>query len=484
MSAVKKLLKTPGDATLRAPSTGGILTALCLATLLNALAVSSVNIALPELVASLGTTYGRAQWIIIAFVMLLTATLAIAGQASDRIGRKNIFVHGMAIFTLSTLLCAISTHIWMLVFFRALQGIGAAMFVAVSMAIASDTFSKSRVGMAVGLLGSVSAVGTGMGPILGGFLLEVANWQAVFLVKVPLGIAIYGLAKRYLPADSGVKPGKTTMGLCNILSIISIFSAIFFYTLSIKPLNDSYGAVNILAIVISGLSLVALLFAKRRLSRKTSSPCPRLGSHELYTNLASNGLVGASVMSSLVVGPFYLTLALGLNFSQAGLVMSVGSFAVAICSNIAGRLVDRFKSRGVVLMGLGFLALGALGMTRLDASEGVLGYLACSIAMAIGYGTYLSSNNTFTMNSAAEEVRGSVSGLLNLSRNLGLLTGASLMSVVFAGASQLSYMHTADTDLVVAGLHKVYGLTLLLLVTALIAQAVVILFGRNKKWVG
>jgi len=478
MLAVKKLLKPSGKDISGGLSSRGILTALCLATLLNALAVSSVNIALPELVTGLETTYARAQWIIIAFMIFLTAALAVAGRASDKVGRKKIFVQGVLLFSVSTLLCGLSPNIWVLVFFRALQGIGAAMFTAVSMAIASDAFSKARVGMAVGLLGSVSAVGTGTGPVLGGLLLEISSWQAVFLVKVPLGMAVYWLAQRYLPEDAKVTPDEHGDRPRNFLAALCIFSAILFYTLSIKPLNDNYGFINIVTLVLSALCMWGLFLSRR------GETVPRLGSYALYTNLATNLLVAASVMSSLVVGPFYLTLALGLNFSQTGLVMSVGSFVVAICSNIAGRLVDKFKSRSMVIIGLTFLALGALGMANLQMVHGVAGYLVCSTAMAIGYGTYLSSNNTFTMNSAGNEVKGSISGLLNLSRNLGLLTGASLMSVVFAGVSQLSYIHSADSILVQTGLNRVYLLALLFLVIALVAQSLSILASRRRLAVG
>ncbi|WP_444946187.1 MFS transporter [Microbulbifer sp. VTAC004] len=473
MLAVKRLLKPFSKGATSNLSSRGILTALCLATLLNALAVSSVNIALPELVADLGTTYARTQWIIVAFMIFLTAALAIAGRASDKVGRKKIFVHGMLLFSVSTLLCALSPNIWVLVLFRALQGIGAAMFTAVSMAIASDVYSRARVGTVVGLLGSISAVGTGSGPVLGGLLLEVSSWQAIFLVKVPLGVIVYWLAQKYLPEDARYIALEQARHPRNILAAFCIFSAILFYTLSIKPLNDNYGIINILTFLLSAIGVLGLYLSRG------IDPGPALGGYVLYTNLATNLLVAASVMSSLVVGPFYLTLALGLSFSQTGLVMSTGSFVVAVCSNIAGRLVDRFRSRSIVIIGLFFLVLGSLGMANLQQVYGVAGYLVCSIAMAIGYGIYLSSNNTFTMNGASRKVKGSISGLLNLSRNLGLLTGASLMSVVFAKTSHLSYLSSFDSGLVVSGLNQVYLLALLFLVIAFIAQTVSILVSRK-----
>ncbi|WP_299579306.1 MFS transporter [uncultured Microbulbifer sp.] len=454
--------------------------ALCLATLLNALAVSSVNMALPELVAGLQTTYSRAQWVIVAFMIFLTAALAVAGRASDQVGRKKIFIHGVLIFTLANLLCVFSQNIWMLVLFRALQGIGAAMSTGVAMAIASDVLPKSRLGRAVGLLGSVSAVGTGSGPVLGGLLLEIASWQAIFLIQVPLGILIYFLGLKYLPDDrTGANSPKGARAL-NILSAFCIFSATLFYTLSIKPVNDYYGLLNIVSIVFAGVSLW-LLWRLRFKGHRVSPIALAFTHYPLTINLGTNFLVAASVMSSLVVGPFYLTLALGLDFSLAGFVMSAGSFTVAICSTVTGRIVDRFKSRATVLFGLVCLILGALGMVYLRVSHGVGGYLLCTATMAVGYGTYLSANNAFTMSNAGEQVRGSISGLLNLFRNLGLLTGAALMSMVFASVADFPQVSTSDYGLVVQGLNRVYALALLFLLTAFVAQGLSILLSRFKN---
>ncbi|MFA0811911.1 MFS transporter [Microbulbifer epialgicus] len=524
MFIVKRLFESSAKRKSSESFSRGILIALCLATLLNALAISSVNIILPKMVAEFETTYERAQWIIIAFMIFLTATLAVAGRGSDTQGRKKIFMLGIMMFTLSTFLCGISSDIWILVFFRSLQGISAAMFTAVSMAIASDTSPKARVGMVVGLLGSISALGTGTGPLLGGLLLEILPWQAVFLIKVPFGVIIYWLAQKYLPEDGifiknvqgknticsrpyGVWMTITRVQRCihtvlsekcipylrsiinkaeqghsptNTLAALYIFMAVLFYTLSIKPVSGDYGISNVVTGALSGLSLWLFCLIRQKLLHDNSIQKPI--AYALYTNFATNFLVATSVVSSLVVGPFYLTLALSLDFSQAGMVMSVGSFVVAICSSIGGRLADRFRSRSTVIAGLVSLSLGALGMTNLEVAHGIPGYLICSVAMAIGYGIYLSSNNAFTMNSVDDNVKGNISGLLNLSRNLGLLTGASLMSVVFEETSQLSYIDNANTELMVAGLNRVYSIAFLLLVIALVAQATSILVShRNRR---
>ncbi|MEW5249111.1 MFS transporter [Microbulbifer sp. 2201CG32-9] len=479
MFAVKKYLNSRSRKDCANISTRGILAVLCLATTVNALAVSSVNIVLPALIQDLGTTYGRAQWAIISFVTFLTATLAVAGRVSDRIGRTNIFVVGVVIFTLSALCCGISTHIWMLVFFRALQGMGAAMFVAVAMAIASDTFPKSRAGTAIGLLGSASAVGTGTGPVLGGLLLEVFSWQSVFLVQASIGMLIFLLAKRVLPDDAGVRGATIVRPQLEMPIFIGVFSAVLFYTLSIKPLNSNYGAVNVIAAALSGVALLSLLVLKRRLSRTFSPVNASQWDYSLWGNLAGNLLVGAAVMSSQVVAPFYLTMALGLDFSRTGLVMSAGSFSVAIFAHVAGRLVDRFKSRLAIFVGLGLMVSGALGVIYLELGDGVPGYLLYATVTAAGYGTYLSSNNAFTMHDAGAEQRGNISGLLNLSRNLGLLTGVSIMGVVFAVASGLSRVEKVDPTLVVAGLNQVYVLALLLLVLAVVIRALVAVFDRD-----
>ncbi|WP_444934090.1 MFS transporter [Microbulbifer sp. JTAC008] len=456
----------------------GVLVTLCLATLLAALGVSAINMALPVLIESLGASFSNTQWITVAYMMCMTATLPIAGSLSDKLGRRKLFLSGGLIFTLSTLLCALSFNVWTLVFFRAIQGVGAAMFVAVSMAIASDVFDKSETGKIIGLLGSLSAVGTGMGPIVGGLIVENLNWQAIFWLVVPVGLGVFFLAYRTLPENivGEVVDGRSR--LKRYLAAAFLFFNIVFYTLAIKPLGEGYSVVNGIAIALSVIFGVGLFYVRQKVQPLREGFTESSGKQTFLANVAGNFLVASSVMSSLIVGPFYLTLALDLDLFIAGLVMTTGSFMVAACSNLAGRAVDRFNSRGIVLLGLLILLCGALGMGLLRVEQGLVGYLVFSVTMAMGYGTYLSTVNTMTMNSARAEVRGRISGFLSLSRGLGLLTGASVMSVIFVGLVPSQPLQDMSPSQIADGLNAVYRLASMFLLTALTIQVVSILASK------
>ncbi|MCO1335100.1 MFS transporter [Microbulbifer sp. OS29] len=480
MYTVKNFFKDTGKERSVQVSKREVLVTLCLATLLAALGVSAINMALPVLIDRFDVSFSDTQWITVAYMMSMTATLPIAGGVSDKLGRRKLFLMGGLVFTISTLCCAFSFNVWSLVFFRAIQGAGAAMFVAVSMAIASDVFNKTETGKVIGLLGSLSAVGTGMGPIVGGLIVEHLDWQAIFWIMVPIGLGIFLLAYRTLPENIVEQAVGGGNRLKKYLASASLFFSIIFYTLAIKPLGEGYSIINGIAIAISIIFGISLLYFRQREQPLRQGFTESSGKQIFIANLAGNFLVASSVMSSLIVGPFYLTLALGLDLFVAGLVMTAGSFMVAACSNLAGRAVDRFRSRGIVLLGLLIMISGALGMGLLTIEQGLGGYLAFSITVAIGYGTYLSTVNTLTMNSARAVIRGRISGLLGLSRSMGLLTGASLMSVIFVGVAPGVALQEMSSVQIADGLNAVYRLASALLVTALIIQLGSILVNHRR----
>jgi len=184
-------------------------------------------------------------------------------------------------------------------------------------------------------------------------------------------------------------------------------------------------------------------------------------------------------MSSLVIGPFYLAIVFDLNTTQAGIAMAASPITVAITSFILGRNAKLFDLRKVVLIGLFILKLAAVCMTLFKVTYGLMGYLFCLITMGVGYAIFLSTNNTLTMINTLPQTRGSISGILSLSRNLGLLTGASVMSTIFASVSDITDIATADTYKVEAGLHAVYQLAIVLLIAAITVQIIAI--RRNNK---
>ncbi len=457
-------------------STTGVTIVLSLATLIASLAISSVNIILPELVSSLNTIFSHVQWVIIAYMLSLTSALVVAGRLSDIFGRKRLFLMGLVIFSTSAGLGGFIQSLWLLVGMRVFQGIGGAILIAVTMAIVSDVFPKNRIASIMGLIGSMSAIGTGLGPVFSGLIVDSFNWQIIFLINIPVGILIYVLAKKHLPCDSQVK-SKSPISV-DYKGIFLLFSAILAYTLSIKLTGNGFDITNFVLCLFSVLFLLAFISVERN----SLYPLITLSIFEdrgLTLSLINNFVVSIVVMSSLVIGPFYLTIVFDFNTTQAGIAMAASPITVAITSFFIGRIAKLFDLRKIILIGLFILTLAAVCMTLLKVTYGLMGYLFCLITMGVGYATFLSTNNTLTMINTLPQTRGSISGILNLSRNLGLLTGASVMSTIFASVSDITDIATANTYKVEAGLHAVYQLAVVFLIAAITVQIIAI--RRNNK---
>ena len=345
--------------------------ALSLALLLASLGTSIANIALPELAHAFAAPFREVQAVVVVYLAALTVAVIIAGRLGDNRGLKPMLVAGLMLFTIASALCAMAPTLWLLVAARALQGIGAAFLMTLAMALMRQTAGEAHVGRAMGLLGTVSALGTALGPTLGGVLIPFTGWQGIFWVQVPLALVTLLLVVAKLPHE----------------------------------------------------------LAKRRLQ------APGLWSaldRSLLPMLFANVLVAAVMMTTLVVGPFYLALAAGLGPAAVGLVMAAGP-AISIVSGIpSGRLVDHWGSDRVSVVGLSLLALGAVLLAFLPGPAGVAGYLLGILALTPGYQLFQAANNTAALAKVGSEQRGTASGLLSLSRNLGLIAGASLMGAVFA----------------------------------------------------
>jgi len=187
----------------------------------------------------------------------------------------------------------------------------------------------------------------------------------------------------------------------------------------------------------------------------------------LSAGLATSALVSTVLMATLVVGPFYLSGALGLDAAVVGLVLSVGPLVVVLTGVPAGRIVDRFGAQRMTIAGLIGIAAGSVMLSMLPATLGIPGYVAPLVVITAGYALFQTANNTAVMTDISPDQRGVISGMLNLSRNLGLITGASVMGAVFALASATIDITTARPDAIATGLRITFAVAAVLIVVAL-----------------
>lgn len=407
------------------------LVALSLAMLLPSLGTSIANVALPDLAASFGARFVDAQWVVIAYLLAVTTLIVSAGRLGDMFGRRRLLLVGIALFAVASAGCALAPNLWVLVAGRAVQGMGAAIMMALTVALVADAVPKQRTGSAVGLLGTVSAVGTALGPSLGGALLAWFGWPAVFVFMAGTGAITLVLGVSLLPAD---RADNRKPAAFDSVGTILLALALGAYALATSLGSVVPGLVIALLAGLAALGLLAFVAHERR----TPSPLIRmdlLRNGALNAGLTTMALVSSIMMATLVVGPFYLSAVLGLSPVNAGLVMSVGPAIAALVGVPAGRLVDLVEPPAVTIAGLLSVAAGSVLMTALPGWLGVGGYVGALAVITAGYAMFQAANNTAIMNAATGELRGVTSALLGLSRNLGLITGASAMGALFAFGS-------------------------------------------------
>lgn len=361
--------------------------ALLGSALLASLSTSIANIALPTLAEAFFAPFAHVQAVVVAYLVTMTLAVVVAGRLGDRFGLRLMLIAGLLIFAVASTLSAVAGSLGVLIGARALQGIGGALMMTTAMALMRQAAADQQVGRAMGLLGTVSAIGTALGPSLGGFLIASFGWQSIFWVQALLA-------------------GVTLVLAC-------------------------------LATAESGPPEVGAERPWFALDRR------------LAPHLVINGLVSAVMMTTLVVGPFYLSLGLGLNAPQVGLVMAAGPL-IAIASGVpSGRLVDAWGHRRMVLGGLGLMFVGVILLAFLPHLAGVIGFVAAILALTPGYQLFQAANNTAALLGTTRQRRGSVAGWLGFSRNIGLIAGAWLMGAVFAwvvGTTELSNANAASID--------------------------------------
>jgi EmrB/QacA subfamily drug resistance transporter len=442
--------------------------------LLSSLGTSIANVSLPTLAQALDVSFQEVQWVVLAYLLAVTTSIVSVGRLGDVTGRRRLLLAGMCLYTVASVLCGLAPNLWLLIAARAAQGLGAAVMMALAMAMVGETVSRAKTGSAMGLLGTMSAVGTAVGPSLGGVLIAAFDWRAIFLVNVPLGIVTFLLARRYLPMDRpGPKSGVASFDGAGTLLLALTLAA---YALAMTIGRGSFGPLNMALLLAAALGVGLFVLVESR----ASSPLIQLAMFRdpvLSSSLATSTLVSAVMMATLVVGPFYLSRALGLDPAWVGLVMSVGPIVAALTGVPAGRVADRFGAPHMTILGLIAIAGGSVILFVMPAALGVTGYLVPMVVITVGYATFQTANNTAVMADVRTDQRGVIAGMLNLSRNLGLVTGASVMGAVFVFASGDVEITNARPEAVATGMRVTFGAA-----ASFIVAALAIVLGSRRRW--
>ncbi len=347
--------------------------------LLPSFATSSVSVGLPSIAASLDASFASLQWIVIVYLATVTVLVARVGRLGDRWGRRRVLLAGIATFAIGSLLCTIAPTLWMLVAARAVQGAGAAAMIALALAMAGEMSAERSKGKAVGLLASTSAVGTMMGPAIGGWLVGAFGWRALFLVNLPLSLLAIVLIRQRRRQEEGPFPETTR------------------------------------AVTVSSMAL--------------------LRDPRLRAALAANLIVAAVMMSILVTSPFYLSVVLRLSPASVGLTMAMAPLAASISAFPAGAAVDQRGAGPITRFGLATMIVALPLLALAPERFGLWAFAGASVAVSTGYAAFQTGNVASIMARADSARSGAISGLIGLSRNLGLIAGASATGILFAASS-------------------------------------------------
>lgn len=403
------------------------ITVLAGATLLASLGVSIATIALPTLARSFPVSIAELQWVILAYLLAMTVTIVSAGRLGDLYGHRRVLLAGLLLFTLASALCAVSPNLALLVAARALQGVGGAILVALPMSIARETVPEQKLGSVMGLLGTMSAAGTALGPSLGGVVMANLGWQAAFALLAAGSGAVLALGPSALPAherNMGHAAGMDWRGTLLLTTTLGLFALATTGAGITLPLG---GGLLLLPAV-----LTLALFARMQVNTPSPLiPISLVRNRTIGAGLLMNLLLGTVMMTTLVVGPFFLSFGLGLDETMTGLVMAVGPVVAVVAGTPAGRLADRVGNGRARLLGLAETVLGFVCLATLPHWFGAAGYVAALVVLTPGFQLFLAANNAAVMMAAPPTERGVLSGLLGLSRNLGLLVGASAMATLF-----------------------------------------------------
>ena len=390
---------------------------------------SMVNIALPSIMRDFGSHLHTTEWVVLVYLLTITATLLLWGHLGDRVGKNKIYSGGLLLFALGSLACALAGNLATLVVSRCGQAVGAAMMMATGPAIIKQYFPPNQLGRSLGLIGVAVSLGLMTGPVLGGIIMEFYSWRAIFLVTVPVGFVFFLLARRIIPVSLRSRRGHYFDWPGALLWAVALL--LLSLAMSQATAADRSGLRVVALLAAGGLALV--LFVKVEIMSRR----PLLPLH-LFLLRFFNAAVFSAVLSFMILfvvimlTPFYLDRVLALSSSRIGLVMMSIPLAVMVVAPVAGHLSDRIGARLLSTAGLLLSSLGLLSMGGLAADVRPWQVAVRLAVMGCGQAMFLAPNSASLLGRVERQYAGASAALLATARNLGMLLGIAQAGLVFA----------------------------------------------------
>lgn len=386
-----------------------------------------VGVALPTMETRLHTTLTGLQWIVDAYVLAVAVLLLVGGVSADRFGRKRVFLGGMALFTLSSLLCSVAPSVGWLLAARVLQGIGAAALSPASLALLASAYpvAQERI-KAIGLWAGLSGIGMAAGPVVGGILVDAFGWPSIFLVNLPIGVITLVIGWRVLPESRN--PAARAFDLPGqALSVLGVGALTFGL---IEAGARGWTSPLILSCFGAAVVLITLFLVVEGRSAAAMMPLHLFRQKLFSVSNAAMTVVGFALMGSAFFFSQFFVLVQGYSELRAGLETLPSSLAMVVCSPYAGRIAARFGFRAVVTVGLVLAGIGLMTMAQVHQSTPYVNVWWRLVIIGIGFGLTMSPLTGAAISSVAPQEGGLASGISGVTRQIGAVFGVAVLGAI------------------------------------------------------
>lgn len=386
-----------------------------------------VNVALPTITTYFHVDMAQSQWVVTSYLVANTGLLLIFGRLSDHTGKVRLFFAGIALFTLSSLACGLSSGIDHLIFFRVVQGIGASVVFSINTAILVTSFPRNERGKALGFIGTIVAIGSIAGPILGGFLVDSLGWQYVFFINVPVGIVLLATAAKYLKIE------ETRVKELNMDWVGAAALVISVVTLMLLLSNLSQGLditiqTSLLALIFLG-SLAG--FISTELNHRNPIIDLRVFGVKKFSYANLSLMINFTAFSMFIITmPFFLELVWGYSPSQVGQTLLMVPLIMGVVAPVSGWLYDKLQSTYHSSFGMAVTAVALFSMSYATRQSSPVLLLACLGLFGLGTSLFTSPNNTEVMSALPPQKSSTSSSVLATVRNFGNAVGVSFANIL------------------------------------------------------
>ncbi len=408
-----------------------VLVVACLAQFMVVLDATIVNVALPSIQRGLHFSPADLQWVVNGYTLVFGGFLMLGGRAADLIGRRRLFVVGVALFSAASLFNGLAQSSTMLIFGRGVQGLGAALVSPAALSIIMTTFRETgERTRALGVWSAIAAGGAAFGLLLGGVLTDLASWQWIFFVNVPVGVATVLLAQRFVP-ESRADLGHRTFDLAGATTVTAGLVTIVYAI--VKAQAWGWGSTRTLGLLGAGVILLAAFFV---IEARSDAPLVRLGIFRIRTLLAANNvmlLVASGMFGMFFFASLYVQEILGYSPLKAGFAFLPVTLGIMAGAGVAQQLIARLGVRTVSVAGITIAAIGMFLLTDVPVDgHYVSNLLVGLIPLAIGMGLTFVPITLLATSGVGQEESGTSSGLFNTSQQVGGSFGLAILSTLAA----------------------------------------------------